>query len=377
MKKYDIGILTLPVEELTVGRASITPLSNLINIFSHFSNVNLVAGKVGYDFFKDNDSVVPYLVKTTSHKSRLKNIFEFIFNQFRLSYHILIMNNIDCWVFFIGGETFLIPMIFAKIIKKKVIIIFSGSTVQTLEASNDRLSKIAKNLSTVNCTLSDRIVVYSKSLIKSWKLNSFNKKISVKKHNIINTNKFKIKKEYKCRTNIIGYVGRFSNEKGILNLLKSREKILEQIDDATFLIIGDGPLKENIDNHKDSVLNEKTELINWVNHDELSEYLNEMKILLIPSYTEGLPNIMLESMACGTPVLANSVGSIPDIIIEGKNGFLLKNNDPNTISEKVINLLKNSNLDLISKNGYEYILKNFNTNTLIQEWEDLFDLILK
>ena len=142
-----------------------------------------------------------------------------------------------------------------------------------------------------------------------------------------------------------------------------------------FLIIGDGPLKMNIED-SNSLINEKTELIGWVDDEKLSEYLNRMKILIIPSYTEGLPNVMLESMACGTPVLANSVGSIPDIIIDGKNGFILRNNNPDCISTSVINLLK-IDLELISENAHESIVNDFDYNKSFQEWKKIIFSVLE
>jgi len=61
-----------------------------------------------------------------------------------------------------------------------------------------------------------------------------------------------------------------------------------------------------------------------VDHQELTGYLNEFKVLILPSYTEGLPGVILEAMACGTPVLITGVGSIPDIIDDHVNGFLLR-----------------------------------------------------
>jgi len=47
--------------------------------------------------------------------------------------------------------------------------------------------------------------------------------------------------------------------------------------------------------------------------------LDELKLVVLPSYTEGLPNIMPETMACGTPTLATPVGDIPDIIKDWRN----------------------------------------------------------
>ena len=71
----------------------------------------------------------------------------------------------------------------------------------------------------------------------------------------------------------------------------------------------------------------------WISHDHLPEYLRMLQLLVIPSSTEGLPNIMLEAMACGTPVAATSVGAIPDVIREGETGYILEDNSPECISE--------------------------------------------
>lgn len=64
---------------------------------------------------------------------------------------------------------------------------------------------------------------------------------------------------------------------------------------------------------KQSNLNDKVSLVGRVSYDEVPRYLNQLKLLVILSYSEGFPNTVLEAMACGTPVLATRVGAVPDI----------------------------------------------------------------
>lgn len=106
-------------------------------------------------------------------------------------------------------------------------------------------------------------------------------------------------------------------------------------------------------------LNDKVKPAGWIPHDELPDYRNGLKLLVLPSYTEGLPNIMLEAMACGTPVLATSVGGIPDVIKDGETGFIMENNSPECIAENVMRVLNHPNLDKIVKNARKLVEKEF------------------
>jgi glycosyltransferase involved in cell wall biosynthesis len=112
----------------------------------------------------------------------------------------------------------------------------------------------------------------------------------------------------------------------------------------------------------------------WLDNVEL--YLNEMKLLVLPSFTEGLPNILLEAMACGTPVLATPVGAIQDIIKNGETGFLLKSNDPHHIAEKVTELLNKSwLLEKVSINACHYVRENFSYERTLESWRRILQEI--
>lgn len=86
-------------------------------------------------------------------------------------------------------------------------------------------------------------------------------------------------------------------------------------------------------------------------HDKLPDYLYELKLLILSSYTENLPNITLEVMACGTPVLATTVGAIPCVIEEGDTGYIIEDNSPACIAENVMHALEHPDLEMIVGNA--------------------------
>jgi glycosyltransferase involved in cell wall biosynthesis len=95
-----------------------------------------------------------------------------------------------------------------------------------------------------------------------------------------------------------------------------------------------------------------------------------LRLLVLPSYTEGLPNIMLEAMACGTPVLAT-----PDVIIDGKTGFIMENNSPECIAENVIRALNSPDLERIAEERRQFVEENFSFESTVTRWKEVLEEI--
>ena len=185
---------------------------------------------------------------------------------------------------------------------------------------------------------------------------------------------FKITSDYRGRRNVVGYVGGLARSKGILNLFEGIRIIVNNFGDKAphFLIIGDGELNKYFKNELDKHKLSNVLFLGYVPHNALPRYYNEMKLLILPSYTEGLPSVILEAMACGTPVLATPVGAIPHIIKDGKTGFLLKSSDPKHIAERIVELLnKPELLEKVSINAYNYVRENFNYEKTLQIWRKI------
>ena len=106
-------------------------------------------------------------------------------------------------------------------------------------------------------------------------------------------------------------------------------------------------------------------------HNELPDNLNELKLLVFPSYSEGLPNIVSESMACGTIVLATPVGGVPDLINDGETGFIIEDNTPECIAENVIKALNYPDLDRIVKNARKLIEDEYTYEAAVERYRNI------
>ncbi len=186
---------------------------------------------------------------------------------------------------------------------------------------------------------------------------------------------FNIKKPLAERKKLVGYIGRLSYEKGVMNLIKAIPLALKQRDDLEFLIIGDGPLLAALEDETKKVgPNNKVKFTGWIAHDKLAGYLNELKLLVLPSDTEGsLPNVVLEAMACSTTVLATSVGPIPDYISDGDTGFILQSNCPVSIAEEIIRVLNHPNLEQIAQNARALVEREFTFDKAVERYRELLN----
>jgi glycosyltransferase involved in cell wall biosynthesis len=119
----------------------------------------------------------------------------------------------------------------------------------------------------------------------------------------------------------------------------------------------------------------RVDLPGWISHDDLPKYLNQLRLLVLPSYTEGLPNIMLEAMACGTPVLATPVGAVPDVIRDGETGFIMEDNSPECIARNVLRALNDPNLEGVADRGRRFVEGEFTFEKAVERWKTVIEEI--
>lgn len=315
-------------------------------------------------------------------------IVRYIILQLKITYKIfLISKNIDIVIFHFGSRFFLLPLLFSKLLRKKIIVFSFGSAaiaIELIEKNKEdpykwsavTLPKIMNIFEQISFSLSDKIIVESENIIEFAKLRKYKHKISKNyaSPEFIDVDLFRIRKCSKNKMILVGYIGRLSEEKGVMNFVKSIPIVTKNKKDVEFLVGGSGPLLNEIEKElKNNGSYLKTHLTNWIPHDQIPNYLNELKLLIIPSFTEGLPGLLREAMSCGTPVLATPVGSIPDLIKDGVSGFIMENNTPECIAENIARVLERSDLDKIAANARKIIENEYTYKATIEKYKKILN----
>ena len=363
-----IGIITNPI-----SRAGSTPLSNLASIlYGPSNNINNILSNEAFVLTNSHNNLNIFRIRHISGVTVFTRIIRYVYTQFRICWQVLLVNhNIKLWIF-LFGETLILPMLVIKLLGLRSILIYTGSPANVGKIQNDSLSIITEKLQEINYFLSDAIIIYSERLVNEQCLEKYRSKIYIAHEHFLDLSKFRNMRQIDQRNNVIGYIGRLTRAKGIYNFIEAIPLFLNKSNDVSILIGGEGPeckhIKEYVYDHG---LEKNVSFNGWISHNDLPYQLNNIKLLVLPSYSEGLPNIIIEAMACGTPVLATSIGAIPDIIEDGVTGFLLDNNSPLSISQYIVSILNRSDLETISENARLYIANNFTYISTVKEFQKI------
>lgn len=369
-----VGIVTKPL-----GRGGIVPVSNLVKIFTFISDsVYIITANEGANLNPEENEG---LVIKSFHYKYGDNAFTKIVNNFSLQAKITLSifkrrKSITTWIFFLDSHTFILPVFGAKLMGSKIVFPLAASIKGSAKAQNNWLNNLLILFESITLEFADFVILYSRNLISSWDLDQYSSKILIAHRHFLNFEAFTVITPLTDRPQLIGYIGRLSGEKGVQHFVQALPAILSVREDLHVLIGGDGQLKESIEaSLQEGDIAARVDLPGWISHNDLPRYLNQLRLLVLPSYTEGLPNIMLEAMACGTPVLATPVGAVPDVIIDGKTGFILEDNSPESIAESVARALSSPDLERIAEAGRRFVEENFTFERVVERWKEVLDEI--
>jgi glycosyltransferase involved in cell wall biosynthesis len=202
----------------------------------------------------------------------------------------------------------------------------------------------------------DRIVLESKGENSFYRAGEFDSKCVICPQ-YVDTRFFNRQSSIEDREFEVAFFGTLSRQKGIDRFVIALRDMFREHHQLKVLIVGNGPLKTEVE----SLAREfpAVETMDWVGWKEVPKLLNRTKFTVVPSDFEGLPNIVLESLACGTPVIANPVGGVVDVIADGKNGFLMRDNSPEQIRSAIERALAEPGIQQLSTNALMTIVGHF------------------
>jgi len=175
---------------------------------------------------------------------------------------------------------------------------------------------------------------------------------------------------------LLGCVGHFTAEKGHADLIKGFFRIQSQFPEARLLLIGDGRLKEQYRQLITQLdLSRKVFLPGLIL--DLHDAFAAMDLFVFPSVSEGLGSVLLQAMAYRVPVFASRVGGIPEIVIEGKTGFLFPPSDPVALANCVLLALPELNHILrCTEYAAQRIRSDFSITRMAQETARIYSNVL-
>lgn len=187
----------------------------------------------------------------------------------------------------------------------------------------------------------------------------------------------KLKYESLEEPNIL-FLARIEVGKGVYEAVDAFGIIKESYPNAKLTIAGDGRETNNLISYIKQRSIEDIKMIGHISGEQKIECFKNNHIYLFPSYSEGMPNTVLEAMAFGLPVITRKVGGLVDFFENETNGYFTNSKDPEVFAGFIEKLLKNKALlKKISENNFEYAGKKFLSDKVAFRIEKIFDEVLE
>ncbi len=304
-------------------------------------------------------------IKSHRGLNKFEDLFLFIKATFQLFFLCLSEKNLilHCHMSYKGSFwRKLLFVLMAKLFKNNTVIHLHGSEFKVYFESR---TSFTKNLLLWLIKNVDEFVVLS----DSWF--DYLKSISGRSVKVINNYVDIEKIPATRRPGHILFLGAFIQRKGIYDLINAFALLDSGYhlhlcgsgeDDKVHKLVDQLKLKESITFH------------GWVNSSQKTQLLSDCELMILPSYNEGLPMVIIEAMACEIPIITTPVGGIPEVIIDGETGYLFKPGDVDEMHMKLLTVLSaNRDNDIISNKAKTIYSEKFTSTVVLPKWNLLYE----
>lgn len=372
----DICVVTHPL-----GAAGENATRTLLEILSAITTVSLVTADLpGDSAIRDRHEVVELTDRETGGSLPVA-AGRFFLNQLRMCRDIARRD--EAIILFFGATSYLLPIAFSRAIGRTVILEPRGDVPLTLRLQWEQrvptpvaamLAGVVRTLENAGYRIADGVITYTPSMAAELDVDRFEAKLYPHGARYVDVETFHPKIPFEERDRVVGFLGRLDEEKGIRKLAEVAKRLPE---DIAFRFIGDGPLRSWLEDELSNEIERgEVELTGWVDHDEVPTELSRLQLLVLFSQpTEGLPTVILESMACGTPVYATSVSGVPDVVRDDETGFLIESNRATAIRDDIVEILGRGDLGQISTTGRELIREEYSFAAAVDRYQKILTQI--
>jgi glycosyltransferase involved in cell wall biosynthesis len=372
----DVCVATHPL-----GSAGENATRTLMEILTTITSVSLVTADLPADSEIRSRHEVVELYGQSAASPILWVAALFGINQLQMC-RVIARRSEDVILFF-GSTSYVLPIIFARLVGKTVLIEPRGDVPLTLQLRWQQrlpqpvaklLADLVRLLEAVSYHAASGIITYTPSMATQLSLDRFDEKLYPNGARYVDSELFSPQVPYEDRECVVGYLGRLDEEKGVRTLAAVAKQVPK---DVTFVFAGDGELKDWLEAElADEIAAGSVEIAGWVDHNDVPQLLNRFKLLILPSQpTEGLPTAVLESMACGTPVYATPVSGTPDVVRNGETGFLIDEYSPDAIVAQISTILSRKGLSEISDEARAEILQTYTFDHSVDRYREILRYI--
>ncbi|MFO0881181.1 MAG: glycosyltransferase [Gemmataceae bacterium] len=179
------------------------------------------------------------------------------------------------------------------------------------------------------------------------------------------------------KSHLIATAGRLSPEKGFDVFVEAAARVLEAQPDVGFVIFGHGALRDTLQ-QQIALLGLGDSVVLGGFRNDLDRFIPHLDLFVLPSWTEGLPNVVLEACAAGVPVVATAVGGTPEIIEEGQGGLLCPPGDADALADRILEAIEcEDRLRDLGFQGRQRVLERFTFSSQVQGYLQLFQRLVQ
>jgi glycosyltransferase involved in cell wall biosynthesis len=171
---------------------------------------------------------------------------------------------------------------------------------------------------------------------------------------------------------VVGAAGRLSPEKGFDVLIEAAAQIIPQDPSLGIVIFGAGPLRKRLQSQIAAHgLDDRIVLAGFRN--DVHRYLPFCDLFVLPSFTEGMPNVVLEAMAAGVPVVATAVGGTPELVVDDVTGYLVPPGDADALARRMGDVLSSAeSARAMGQQGRERVQTCYTFAEQSRKYQELF-----